>query len=77
METLKYISADDETRAIANLRQKTINDHNSEMTVAREEEKTKIARNLLSIGLEMEKIAAATSLSIEEIETLKSTRRQS
>ncbi|MDR2780963.1 MAG: Rpn family recombination-promoting nuclease/putative transposase, partial [Holosporaceae bacterium] len=37
METLKYISADDEARAIANLRQKTINDHNSELTVAREE----------------------------------------
>jgi predicted transposase/invertase (TIGR01784 family) len=96
METLKYISADDETRAIANLRQKTINDHNSEMTVAREEareegiaigeergraegelkEKTKIARNLLSIGLEVEQIAATTSLSIEEIEALKNTRRQ-
>jgi predicted transposase/invertase (TIGR01784 family) len=37
METLKYISADPETRAIADLRQKTINDHNSEITVAREE----------------------------------------
>jgi flagellar biosynthesis/type III secretory pathway protein FliH len=37
METLKYISADDDVRAIADLRQKTINDYNSEMTVAREE----------------------------------------
>ncbi|MDR2464491.1 MAG: PD-(D/E)XK nuclease family transposase, partial [Holosporales bacterium] len=37
MEALKYISADDEVRAIADLRQKTINDYNSEMTVAREE----------------------------------------
>ncbi|MDR2463992.1 MAG: hypothetical protein LBD36_00005, partial [Holosporales bacterium] len=37
MEALKYISADDEVRAIADLRQKTINDFNSEMTVAREE----------------------------------------
>jgi predicted transposase/invertase (TIGR01784 family) len=39
MEALKYISADDEVRAIADLRQKTINDYNSEMTVAREEGK--------------------------------------
>jgi predicted transposase/invertase (TIGR01784 family) len=37
MNTLEYISADPETRAIADLRQKTINDHNSEITVAKEE----------------------------------------
>jgi predicted transposase/invertase (TIGR01784 family) len=37
MDTLKYVSADSETRAIADLRQKTINDHNSEITVAKEE----------------------------------------
>jgi flagellar biosynthesis/type III secretory pathway protein FliH len=37
METLKYISADDEIRAMADLRQKTINDRNSELTVAKEE----------------------------------------
>ncbi|MDR0625409.1 MAG: Rpn family recombination-promoting nuclease/putative transposase [Holosporales bacterium] len=36
LDTLKYISADNEVRAIADLRQKTINDYNSEMTVARE-----------------------------------------
>ncbi|MDR2067709.1 MAG: Rpn family recombination-promoting nuclease/putative transposase [Holosporaceae bacterium] len=39
METLKSISADPETRALADIRQKTINDHNSEITVAREEAK--------------------------------------
>lgn len=37
MATLKYISSDDEERAIARIRQNTINDHNSERTVAREE----------------------------------------
>ncbi|MDR0630975.1 MAG: Rpn family recombination-promoting nuclease/putative transposase [Holosporales bacterium] len=36
METLQYLSADDDVRAIADLRRRTINDHNSEMTVARE-----------------------------------------
>ncbi|GHT97881.1 hypothetical protein FACS1894126_2740 [Alphaproteobacteria bacterium] len=39
MDRLKYISADPETRALADLRQKTINDYNSAMTVAREEGK--------------------------------------
>jgi predicted transposase/invertase (TIGR01784 family) len=37
MDTLKYISANDEMRALADLRQKTINDKNSEITVAKEE----------------------------------------
>jgi hypothetical protein len=35
METLKYISADPEMRALYDLRQKTINDRNSEMTIAK------------------------------------------
>ncbi|MDR2780889.1 MAG: Rpn family recombination-promoting nuclease/putative transposase [Holosporaceae bacterium] len=39
METLKYISADPEIRALYDLRQKTINDRNSEITVAKEEAK--------------------------------------
>jgi hypothetical protein len=37
METLKYISANEEMRALVDLRQKTINDMNSELTVVREE----------------------------------------
>ena len=37
MRTLKYISADDEMRAIADLRARTISDKNSELTTAREE----------------------------------------
>lgn len=37
MDTLKYISADDEIREIADLREKTQSDKNSELTVAREE----------------------------------------
>jgi predicted transposase/invertase (TIGR01784 family) len=79
MDTLKYISADDEIRAISDLRQRTINDHNSEITVAREEgreegisigeEKGKIemAKNLLSAGIDIETIAKVSGLSIDEI----------
>jgi predicted transposase YdaD len=37
MDTLRYISGDDEVRAIADIQRKTINDYNSQMTVAREE----------------------------------------
>jgi predicted transposase/invertase (TIGR01784 family) len=86
METLKYISADDEVRAIADLRQKTINDYNSEMTVAREKgyeegleevrkegrqkEKIEIARSLLAKGISSETVKQCTQLSIEEIKLL-------
>jgi predicted transposase/invertase (TIGR01784 family) len=37
MDTLKYISTDDEVRSIADLRQRTINDKNSELSVAKNE----------------------------------------
>jgi predicted transposase/invertase (TIGR01784 family) len=75
METLKYISADPETRAIADLRQKTINDHNSEITVAREEgkaeERRTLALKMLKKGNSIEDIADLTELSVEEIGSIK------
>jgi predicted transposase/invertase (TIGR01784 family) len=71
MNTLKYISADDEVRAIADLRQKTINDHNSEMTVALEKAKEETARKMLAEGLSAEIIEKCTGLSAEEIKALK------
>jgi predicted transposase/invertase (TIGR01784 family) len=89
METLKYISADPKTRALADLRQKTINDHNSEVTVAREEAKVEgkaegkaegaqekareTAMNAVDMGLSTDQIIKLTGLSIEEIESLQST----
>jgi predicted transposase/invertase (TIGR01784 family) len=83
METLKYISADPETRALADLRQKTINDHNSEITVAREEGKAEgkaegelkkareTAVSMLGDGLPVETVSKYTGLSIDEIKALK------
>jgi predicted transposase/invertase (TIGR01784 family) len=87
MEALKYISADDDVRAIADLRQKTINDYNSEMTVAREEgleegiaigeakgkeEGLKeAARSMLAAGIPPETVSHCTKLSIEEIVAMK------
>ncbi|MDR2781483.1 MAG: Rpn family recombination-promoting nuclease/putative transposase [Holosporaceae bacterium] len=74
METLKYISADDEVRAIADLRQRTISDHNSELTIAREEgetnEKKKIAQKLLARNMELREISEITGLAISEIKSL-------
>lgn len=84
MDILKYISADDEIRAIADLRQKTINDYNSEMTVALEtgreegreegriEAMREMARNLLQNNVEINMIATVSGLSVEEIESLAS-----
>ena len=41
MDTLKYISADDDVRAMVDLRQRNINDRNSEETIAIEKAKAK------------------------------------
>ncbi|GHU16556.1 hypothetical protein FACS189472_01870 [Alphaproteobacteria bacterium] len=87
MDRLKYISADDETRAIADLRQNTINDYNSGMAVASEtglaegkaagiaegkaEKARETALKLLSKGMDIEDIAEVTWLSNDEINSLK------
>lgn len=87
MDTLKYISADDQIRSIADLRQKTINDYNSELTVAKEEGKAEgkaegiaigeergraeMAKNLLLAGVDIDVIASASGLSIEDIKSIK------
>ncbi|MDR2646102.1 MAG: Rpn family recombination-promoting nuclease/putative transposase, partial [Holosporaceae bacterium] len=87
METLKYISADDEIRAISDLRQKTINDRNSEMTVAREEgiaigeergkaegelkAKREAALKMMKKNVDLVDISEFTGLTIEELEKLR------
>ena len=82
MDTLKYISADDEIRAISDLRQKTINDYNSELTVAKQEGleegkaegiiegKRETALSMLLDGLSPETISKYTGLSVEDITSL-------
>ncbi|MDR1236113.1 MAG: Rpn family recombination-promoting nuclease/putative transposase [Holosporaceae bacterium] len=86
METLKYISADDEIRAISDLRQKTINDRNSEMTVAEErgiaigeergeavgrnKEKKEMALKLLSKGMDIKDVAEIAELTESDIRRL-------
>jgi predicted transposase/invertase (TIGR01784 family) len=86
MDTLKYISADDDVRAIADLRQKTISDYNSGLTVAREEgieegmaigEAKGIAFGIeqtaiamLANGIPPETVSKCTNLPIEKVQLL-------
>ena len=74
MDRLKYLSADDDVRAIADLRQRDLNDRISEKTAAREEGENKkaieVAKNLLQAKVDINIIASSTGLSIEEIKEL-------
>jgi flagellar biosynthesis/type III secretory pathway protein FliH len=65
MDTLKYISADDEMRAISDLRQRTINDHNSEITVAREEGKEEGMEEGIAIGEEKGELKKARETAVK------------
>ena len=82
MERLKYLSADDKIRAIADLRQRDLNDRISERNAAkaedREEERAKAdaekresARKTLVDGLSIEMVSNYSGLSIEEINEIK------
>ena len=79
METLQYVSSDKVARQVYDARLKTINDRNSDMTIAREEglaegalqKAIETAKNLLLMQLSVEQIAQATGLSVDEIEQLK------
>lgn len=82
-ERLEVLSHDQETREIYESRQKAIHDQITNIKEAakeakeegrkkgRKEGKIATAKNLLSIGLEIEKIKQATGLSRNEIEDLK------
>ena len=79
MDRLKYISADDYVRAIADLRQRDENNRISEKTVAEEKGKAEglaegenkkaveVAKNLLKMGLNIEQVSEATGLSPDEV----------
>ncbi|GAB6137410.1 hypothetical protein [Halanaerobaculum tunisiense] len=86
-ERLEVLSHDQETREIYESRQKAIHDQITNIKEAakeakeegikkgkekgRKEEKISTSKNLLSIGLEIEKIKQATGLSRQEIKDLK------
>ena len=84
---VQYVSSDKVARQIYDARLKTLNDRNSDMTIAREEGRQEgieeglaegalqkaieTAKNLLLMQLSIEQIAQATGLSVYEIEQLK------
>ena len=73
--TKEYLTKDDKFRRIADLRQKSEMDYNSNMKRAIEEgtlqKQIEIAREMIKEGFELEKISKITKLSIQEIEKLK------
>ena len=82
MDRLKYISADDDVRAIADLRQRDMNDRISERAIAEEEKQRareegenkkaiEVAKNFLKMGLSIEQISKGTGLTVDEINKLK------
>lgn len=71
MNKLQYISSDREVRELADLRQRTINDRNSELTVKKEEgrmeEKRDVAINAIKMGFSIEQICKLTDLTEDQI----------
>ena len=73
-EELEYLNGDEETRRIAELREKAIRDETTNLNSARKEgEKRRsleIAKKLKAMNISVEDIQEATGLTIEEIEKL-------
>jgi predicted transposase/invertase (TIGR01784 family) len=67
MNRLKYISADKEVRAMADLRQRTINDRNSELTVATEKGREEGREEGIAIGEERGAFAKAKESAIRRL----------
>ena len=71
---LEYLSGDEETRRLAELREKAIRDEVSNINGARKEgEKNKqleIAKKLKKMNMSLSDIEKATGLTVEEIENL-------
>ncbi len=79
MTTLEFLSQDAEARRLYEARQKYLHDEASMIEGARTEGKAKgvlegkieVAKNMLSMGLDIQLIVKATGLSEEEIHALK------
>ena len=73
-EELEYLNGDEETRRIAELREKAIRDEPTNLNNARKEgkkeEKIEIAKKLKVMNINVEDIQEATGLTKEEIEKL-------
>lgn len=74
-QELEYLSGDEETRRLAELREKAIRDELAAIAQAKNEginqEKLKIAKKMLEENIDIETIAKITELAKEEIEKIK------
>ncbi len=78
MDTLQFLSQDSEARRLYEARQKYLHDEASMIDRAesigtakgKEDEKKNIAKNMLSMGLDIATIAKATGLTEKEIKSI-------
>ncbi|MFC0213318.1 hypothetical protein ACFFK0_12790 [Paenibacillus chartarius] len=78
MDTLEFLRQDAAAKTAYNARMKALSDEKSRIegamqegrTVGIEEVKAKIAAKLLAMGMDIQIVAEATELSVEEIQTL-------
>ena len=82
---LEALSADEETRRLAEMREKSLKNERSELAAAkrkgieegRMEEKRNAAKTLLKMGvLSIEQISEATGLSVEELQKLQKSKKR-
>ncbi|MBU7315612.1 Rpn family recombination-promoting nuclease/putative transposase [Paenibacillus sp. SM 69] len=79
MDTLEFLSQNEEARRLYEMRQKALHDEASMIDGAKEEGKREgkrekeieVAKNLLEMGLDVTKIAKATGLPESEVKKLK------
>ncbi|SCW50594.1 conserved hypothetical protein (putative transposase or invertase) [Paenibacillus tianmuensis] len=71
MTTLEFLSQDAEARRLYEARQKYLHDEASMIEGAKTEGKIEVAKNMLSMGLDIQLIVKATGLTEEEIHALK------
>lgn len=73
MDTLEFLSQNEEARRLYEIRQKALHDEASMMTGAKEEGKLEITKNLLAMGLDISTISKATGFSAADLEQMKRT----
>ncbi len=73
---LEEMSADEKVQYLAEVREKSLKNKNSELGAARREGKKDVAMNMVSMGsFSMEQISQATGLSMDEVQRLQNTRQ--
>ncbi|MFC0213319.1 Rpn family recombination-promoting nuclease/putative transposase [Paenibacillus chartarius] len=70
MDTLEFLSQDAAARMAYDARMKALSDEKSRIEGARAEAKAETAARLLAMGIDIQTIAKATGLSVEEIQAL-------